>query len=112
MNYCHRCQSHYEKPGTCNCFAEKPAPEPIQVTPPLTYPWVYPIYIPWKTYPDTWEPWRITWGTGDPLPPPYYTTCAGATTGHMTISGSGVTQTDKDVPFTLTGSFTPGGCNA
>jgi len=24
MNYCRKCQSDYEKPGTCNCFAEKP----------------------------------------------------------------------------------------
>lgn len=23
MNYCRKCQSDYEKPGTCNCFAER-----------------------------------------------------------------------------------------
>lgn len=28
MNLCRRCESEYEKPGTCNCFAEKAPREP------------------------------------------------------------------------------------
>lgn len=23
MNYCRKCQSDYDRPGTCNCFAER-----------------------------------------------------------------------------------------
>jgi hypothetical protein len=26
MNYCRKCQSDYEKPGTCNCFAASAPP--------------------------------------------------------------------------------------
>lgn len=64
MNYCHKCQSHYEKPGTCNCFAEKPAPQPVA---PIV-PW-YPAYPWYPWYPGTapvYEPYRITWWCGDP----------------------------------------------
>ncbi len=52
MNYCRRCESDYEKPGTCNCFAEKQAdnvPAPIYQNPPF---WVQPLYVPPTPYPD------------------------------------------------------------
>jgi len=36
MNYCRKCQSDYEKPGTCNCFATTPtahtSPQPELVS--------------------------------------------------------------------------------
>lgn len=41
MNHCRRCESDYEKPGTCNCFAEggdkKPADPWMPVKPAPTY---------------------------------------------------------------------------
>lgn len=40
MNHCRRCDSDYEKPGTCNCFADEP---PKQVVP--TYPALHPIWV-------------------------------------------------------------------
>lgn len=56
MNYCTKCESFYQKPGTCNCFAgTQPA---ITITPQPstpTHPW--PSYTPW-VYPT------ITWGSG------------------------------------------------
>lgn len=75
MNYCRKCQSDYEKPGTCNCFAEKqadgvPAPffpyspweRPIY---PGTSPWQNPLYVPSPTFYPT-SPYRYdtTCGTG------------------------------------------------
>lgn len=35
MNHCRKCQSDYEKPGTCNCFAPQVAAQPA--------------YSPWVT---------------------------------------------------------------
>ena len=29
MNYCRKCQSDYEKPGTCNCFAGQQEAQPV-----------------------------------------------------------------------------------
>lgn len=34
MNHCRRCQSDYEKPGTCNCYAAVPLPAPAPVVVP------------------------------------------------------------------------------
>ena len=47
MNYCRKCQSDYEKPGTCNCFA----PQAAQFVPNY-WPW-QPLYPPYR--PD--GPW-------------------------------------------------------
>lgn len=52
MNYCRKCQSDYEKPGTCNCFAPQ-----IQVA-----PGVVP-YIPWVPYVPTYPPCIPWWQT-------------------------------------------------
>lgn len=48
MNHCRRCDSDYEKPGTCNCYA----PNALPVAPIL--PWV-----PWIPYvpPQPWYPY-------------------------------------------------------
>jgi hypothetical protein len=47
MNYCRKCQSDYEKPGTCNCFAPQAAqPTPVFVPWTVTYPWWTVPYIP------------------------------------------------------------------
>lgn len=46
MNHCRNCNSDYEKPGTCNCFAP-------QRVPALSLP-IYPVYLPhlpWQPYP-------------------------------------------------------------
>jgi len=87
MNYCHKCQSHYEKPGTCNCFAEKPAEQPAPVYVP--YP-VYPIYPYYPGTAPVWEPYRITWWSGE--------------TVAVGVGGTGtITTTDAPVAFTLTG---------
>ncbi len=51
MNYCRRCESDYEKPGTCNCYAEDTMKwKPRVVTYPGTSPWQYPIYVPSPTF--------------------------------------------------------------
>ena len=47
MNHCRRCESDYEKPGTCNCFAEKQEPSPVFVP-------VWPQ--PWWAGPYYWGP--------------------------------------------------------
>ena len=51
MNYCRKCQSDYEKPGTCNCFAP-------QAATPQWSPF-YPNYTPWWVQTPT--------GTGTPI---------------------------------------------
>ena len=68
MNYCRKCQSDYDQPGTCNCFA----PLSVTVTPyiPVTVPFVpyspptfptYPSAVPWNpNYPTT------IWGNAYP----------------------------------------------
>lgn len=64
MNHCRRCDSDYDKPGTCNCFAEQAAPnqwQPIHVWYPYIAP---PPYRPtWiiDTQPPVGNP-VITWG--------------------------------------------------
>lgn len=62
MNHCHRCNSDYEKPGTCNCYAPQaaqPWPLPfVQVIPPA-----HPGVITPYEYPNI-APWRPTYGTG------------------------------------------------
>jgi len=59
MNHCHRCNSDYEKPGTCNCYAPFPvlAPQPYRIPyiPPPTI-WPQPT-----TAPDPYKP-TIIWG--------------------------------------------------
>jgi hypothetical protein len=66
MNYCRKCQSDYEKPGTCNCFAEQAPREDVAPVAPIYlpvlplypgYPWhpsapTYPVY-PWWQYQPT-----------------------------------------------------------
>lgn len=58
MNYCTKCESFYQKAGTCNCFA---GTQPAQITPwrPVdgTTTTPFPSYTPW-IYPT------VTWGTG------------------------------------------------
>lgn len=43
MNYCTKCESYYQKAGTCNCFVEaKQQPATLDWT--WTPWWVYPVY--------------------------------------------------------------------
>lgn len=46
MNYCHRCECSFEKPGTCNCYAataqQKPAHLPHPITPAVPERGSYP----------------------------------------------------------------------
>lgn len=64
MNYCRKCQSDYEKPGTCNCFAPI---TPRQDVAPLPYV-PYVPYVP--NYPPLpWWYWGPTFsGTALPVP--------------------------------------------
>lgn len=49
MNFCTKCASYYQQPGTCNCYTVVPRPVP---------------------------PLPVTPGTGTPFPrPPYEITC-------------------------------------
>lgn len=45
MNFCTKCRSTYEKPGTCNCFAPSPVPG---ITQPI---WIRPTYPDYPAYP-------------------------------------------------------------
>lgn len=46
MNYCYKCQSLYEKPGTCNCFAQ-PAVLPNPQQSPSIPDWLRPPRPDW-----------------------------------------------------------------
>lgn len=76
MNFCTKCASYYQKPGTCNCFA------PIVTTTPQpwypSYPWVQPAYPVFPTSPVT-----ITWKTV-----PCYTAGGSCNTGGVFVSGN------------------------
>lgn len=53
MNYCRRCHSDYDRPGTCNCFAPVPPREaaPVVIPCPLpVYPQPYPYPFPGTIY--------------------------------------------------------------
>ena len=63
MNYCTKCASLYQTPGTCNCYAQ------AQPVVPFTLP-IYPTY-PLPTYPAPYQPYR----TGDFPPFGYPTWC-------------------------------------
>jgi hypothetical protein len=52
MNHCRRCDSDYEKPGTCNCFVGKVTVTPF--TPTTTTPLV-PNTVPWPSAPKPYE---------------------------------------------------------
>lgn len=61
MNYCHRCESHYEKPGTCNCFAQTQPVVPAPVYVPLPNP-----IRPWWEYVPTYPLYpQITFGSNN-----------------------------------------------
>jgi hypothetical protein len=78
MNFCTRCGSHYERPGTCNCFAGAqplvPAPHPAYVPVPHPCPWwevpgtapYFPIY-----------PVGPTWISSSGVASPQFTFTAG-----------------------------------
>lgn len=57
MNYCTKCESFYQKPGTCNCFAGTQGQPAIRIVPPhdpnsTGHPW--PGYQPWIQPTVTW----------------------------------------------------------
>jgi len=89
MNFCTKCESYYQQPGTCNCFAAvKPFLWPFEVNPTPTVPGDY---------------------TGDPPPaPPYKITCGSApTSAHWPSpyefpNTCGTVRYDPTVPFTYT----------
>lgn len=88
MNYCRKCQSDYEKPGTCNCFAPQAAPIAPTITP-----------TPWAPHPWTPSPLQPTipnpWITG-PIwyyRPPYTTDGTYVCTSALPWSGTTVTYT-------------------
>lgn len=64
MNFCTKCASYYQTPGTCNCFAPpkvEVAPYVPNPWPNVPSPWIQPTTtpIPWyPPYPNT----TITWG--------------------------------------------------
>ena len=57
MNHCRRCDSDYEKPGTCNCFAEKPVAQPLPFVPWYPYWTQCPVCGRWGCTTT-----HITWG--------------------------------------------------
>jgi hypothetical protein len=84
MNYCRKCQSDYEKPGTCNCFAPAAAAAPL--------PWTItpqPYYPPWPQYPQIW------WGSCPTI----------TTSGYsQTVGGYTVDANSVAAPFSYTDS--------
>ncbi len=86
MNFCTKCDSYYQQPGTCNCYA------PVVI---VTTATPYPLPPP----------------TGDEIPPPYETTCGAITVQEYgTIidnNASGCTITwDPDDPNNPSWSYT------
>ncbi len=85
MNFCRRCESEYDRPGTCNCFAEASTPGviiyPGTVVPIFVHP-VHPIYV---------SPYGTFTGSGSAVT----LSCDGP------VSGSS-TSVNADVPFTPT----------
>jgi hypothetical protein len=67
MNYCTKCLSYYQKPGTCNCYAQpQPVVGPIQ-----------PTFAPYELSP----PWRF-----DPWYSPHYPTFWGNRTTTIDVT--------------------------
>lgn len=88
MNFCTKCESYYQSPGTCNCFAvSQPRPWPFEPAPTIAPP----------TVPGD--------GTGDAPPRPPYQ----ITGGQTYVEGYGVILNslsdiayDPTTPKTLT----------
>lgn len=59
MNYCRKCQSDYDRPGTCNCFASPtaaPSPQPwvpVPGTTTIPVPYTPPAWVPVTVRPFT-----------------------------------------------------------
>lgn len=97
MNYCHRCQSSYDRPGTCNCYAPTPAPAHQTIRP----------YVPDLNTTGTiqWTPGQCAicgkYGCRET-----HVTFTPSVTHATTRSPAGEaawsTTTKRDVPFTLT----------
>lgn len=57
MNFCTKCASYYQQPGTCNCFAPpKVQPYSPETFPNVSPPWIQPNTAPFYPfgYPGTW----------------------------------------------------------
>lgn len=91
MNHCHRCNSDYEKPGTCNCFAPQAASPPLYWPP---YGYWPPGFVPYIPYPTT-RPYDtiIRWGNN--------TDSAGLTTTG-TVQNNIVNAADVKAPWSYT----------
>lgn len=96
MNHCHRCNSDYSQPGTCNCFA------PIRLAP-------YPApYQPWYPYPypyTPWYPWRITWGDTTTIGNDITGTASATfrvTGGGEDCTGNSISASSVDAPWSYT----------
>jgi len=98
MNHCRKCDSDYEQPGTCNCFAEEGAvvvhhhyhhhSHPLPYN---NYPYQYPIH-PVPIY-----PWY-----GDMT-----ITCDPVTYGSQTITNTDGEVTTNSVPLVNNQNFGP-----
>lgn len=101
MNHCRDCNSDYEKPGTCNCFA------------PGGKRCAAPAYVPWYPYSPWWvQPYYPSY--------PYYGgkisvgDFPGTGTTTITISNADLPTTGSSVSIesamlNSVGSFTAGG---
>lgn len=98
MNLCRRCNSEYDKPGTCNCYTESVPGVviyPGTVVPIFVHP-TYPVYPYWYG--------TVTVET----PPNTCGTITNADVGAVTMSGGetglsgNATFVDARVPFTPT----------
>jgi len=63
MNFCTKCSSYYQNPGTCNCYALVLRTGHTDTNP------VFPEPVTRPTIPFPGN------GTGDAIPDPYRTTC-------------------------------------
>ena len=84
MNYCTKCQSYYEKPRTCNCFAAQGESQP----------WTVPLSPYQGTFYPVW-PQETTY-----RPSPYtypFTTCEGITISNGNTTAGIVRTTGTQV---------------
>ena len=65
MNYCTKCESYYQKPGSCNCYVPLPGMVVFPISP----------YV----HESTAAPWCPQCGGSHVGPCPYRTTCSSVT---------------------------------
>lgn len=107
MNHCHDCNSDYQTPGTCNCFAPggkrwvAPCQPYVPMVPLIPVP-TMPVY-PWMTTPVPWwmTPITVTLGDQPPIATGSFGECTNANTATACFPA-----TVKALPQPAAGAYT------